>query len=258
MGRVGWRLASLAVDLDDHITLANAEGIDLDLALAGIGSRGSALIIDLALQALALFAVAVVGSAFGDAGLAITATGGFLILLGYPILAEAFAGGQTVGKRMMGITVVMADGSPVTFLGAVVRNLVRLIDSLPGVYVVGMVAILATARNQRVGDLAAGTLVVRRASRPSARGSSAAFDPAWSIPVGGSPDAGGWDVSAVTAEEVAAIRSFLGRRAQLDPMHRAQLAQTLSFQILPKVAGVPLEGGPEHFLERIVSAKTNR
>ena len=65
-----------------------------------------------------------------------------------------------------------------------------------------------------------------------------------------------WDVSQVTADEVAAMRSFLGRRHQLTPQHRAQLAQTLSFQVLHKVAGVPLEGGPEVFLERVVHAKT--
>jgi len=245
------------VELDDRLTLGSAEGIDLDLVLAGIGSRSVAYLVDLALQFLALLAVAAAGSAFGDLGVAFYAVASFLILLGYPILAEGFASGRTVGKAMMGISVVSADGTPVTFLAAVIRNVVRLVDALPGSYFLGLAAVLATQRNQRIGDLAAGTLVVR-GGQARTEPDQAGFDAGLSIAPVLSPEAAGWDVSAVTAEEVAAARSFLIRRYDLDPAHRANLAQTLAFQLLPKVAGVPLEGGPEHFLERVVSAKTSR
>jgi len=240
------------VELDDRLTLASAEGIDVDLRLAGIGSRGSAFLIDLVLQAAALALAGLVASAFGDLGRAFLAVAAFLILLGYPILAEAF-GGRTVGKALLRLSVVTTEGTPITFLASVIRNLVRLVDSLPGTYFVGIAAVLLTRRGQRVGDLAAGTLVVHSGrSRSRALGSAAPFD------VGLPPEAARWDVSAVTAEEVAAVRSFLDRRCDLDPSHRANLAQTLSFQLLPKVAGVPLDGGPEHFLERVVAAKTSR
>jgi uncharacterized RDD family membrane protein YckC len=245
------------VELDERLTLASAEGIDLDLTLAGIGSRGVAFLVDLAIQALALFAVAAVGSASGGLGAAFYALATFLVLLGYPILAEAFASGRTIGKALLKISVIATDGTPITFLASVIRNVVRFVDALPGTYFVGLAAILVTRRNQRVGDLAAGTLVVHRASTGTVPDGA---DLRWGLTIDPvlSPEAAGWDVAAVTAAEVAAARSFLVRRGDLDPTHRADLAQTLAFQLLPKVAGVPLEGGPELFLERVVSAKSNR
>ena len=156
------------MELDDRLSLASAEGIDLHLALAGIGSRSAAFLLDLLVQALLLFLVGLVGSAFDGLGLAFFSIATFLVLLGYPILLEGFASGQTLGKRALGIAVVAADGTPATFLNAVVRNLVRVVDALPGVYFVGIVAVLVTERSQRVGDLAAGTLVVYR-EQPLAR-----------------------------------------------------------------------------------------
>ena len=99
----------MIVDLDDRMTLANAEGIDLDLSLAGIGSRGSAVLIDLALQSLASLVVLAVGFASGGFGVAFAAIFSFLILLGYPIMAEAFASGRTVGKAVMRIAVVSVE-----------------------------------------------------------------------------------------------------------------------------------------------------
>lgn len=241
------------MELDDRVTVAGAEGIDLDLVLAGVSSRGAAFIADLLVQSLAILLVTVAAGAADRLSTAVVAVALFAILLGYPIVAEAFAGGRTVGKALLGIRVVSIDGTPVTFLSAAIRNVLRVVDSLPGVYVVGIIAVLATARNQRVGDLAAGTLVVHKA-----RAAVASHDGFLAAAPASEAEMAGWDVSAVTAEEVAALRSFLGRRGQLDPMRRAELAQTLSFQVLPKVAGVPLEGGPEAFLERVVAARTAR
>lgn len=242
------------MELDDRVTVAGAEGIDLDLVLAGVGSRGAAFLVDLLLEGTVLFLVTVAAGSVSELSSAVVAIAAFVIFLGYPILAEAFAGGRTVGKALLGISVVAVDGTPVTFLSATIRNVVRLVDSLPGVYLVGIIAVLATSRNQRVGDLAAGTLVVHRPRAAVASGATHPSPAAMASPA----EMAGWDVSAVTPDEVAALRSFLGRRGSLDPRNRADLAQTLSFQILPKVAGVPLEGGPEVFLERVVAAKTIR
>lgn len=237
------------------MTLAGAEGIDVDLRLAGIGSRGLALMMDLALQSLALLLFSLVAGAFDAWGQALFAVASFMILLGYPVVAEAMAGGRTVGKAVMKIAVVSVDGTPITFLAAVIRNVVRLVDALPGTYFVGIASVLVTKRAQRVGDLAAGTLVVHRGP-VSGPGPPSIADHLGTDPL--PPEAGGWDVSAVTTEEVAAVRSFLSRRFDLDRGHRAKLAQTLAFQLLPKVAGVPLEGGPEVFLERVIAAKATR
>lgn len=243
------------VEIDDRLTLPNAEGIDLDLRLAGIGSRGVALIVDLVLQTLVLFLAGAVAGAFDSWGAAFFAITAFMVLLGYPILAEGLAAGRTFGKALMHIAVVSTDGTPITFLAAVIRNVVRLVDSLPGTYFVAIASVLFTKRSQRVGDLAAGTIVIHRGRIGGTRTPLGPAAQDASPPLTGTER---WDVSAVTADEVAAVRSFLGRRAELDPGHRSNLAQTLAFQLMPKVAGVPLEGGPEAFLERVVAAKLSR
>lgn len=248
-----------------------------------------------------------------------------MMLFGYPVLMEAFAGGQTLGKRPLGIAVVGDDGTPVTFVAATIRNVVRLIDLLPGAYTVGLIAVLATKRSQRLGDLAAGTLVIHRTRLQSVVGGPVPYSAGWngsttraagswnggptrpapsstgghatqpSVGWTGSPmlanaewegartqapfgrggeaveppfgrdtsapppaEIAAWDTSALSLDEVAAVRAFLGRRQSLDPQHRSQIADALASQLLPKVAGIPLDGGPELLLERIAYARTFR
>jgi uncharacterized RDD family membrane protein YckC len=247
------------VELDEKLTLAAPEGIDLDLVLAGIGSRAGALFLDTLVQMLATLILLWVAGMFVDAGVALAAVGLFMVVFGYPILSETFAKGQTLGKKALGIAVVRTDGSPVTFLAATIRNVMRLIDLLPGAYTVGLVAMLATKRCQRLGDLVAGTIVVRRGREQFHAGGALGFDPLWGqLPPEPPPEIATWDTSAVTAEEVAAIRAFLTRRLQLDPVHRHQLANSLAHQVLPKVAGIPMDGGPEALLERVAYARAFR
>lgn len=250
------------MELDDRLTVPGAEGIDLHLSLAGIGSRSAALLVDVIIQFLALAAFTLVATSFGEAGAAAAAIGAFAIVIGYHLLFEAFNDGRTPGKALLRIAAVSADGTPLTFWQSVVRNVVRFIDLLPGTYLVGMVAVLATAKSQRLGDLAAGTVVVHRATA-----SAEVPSVAWTAPASSTvPSFGGgagappstWDLSAVSAEEVAAARAFLTRRQALDPAHRASIAQALGSQLATKVAGVPLDGGPEAFLERVVAAKGSR
>lgn len=242
------------MELDDRLTVAGAEGIDLELSLAGIASRGSAFLTDLVIETLALGLVWLAVGVTGQLGPGLLAIFVFLLYFGYPTLAEAFWGGRTLGKALFRLRAVGVDGSPLTFLQAAIRNVVRIIDALPGVYLVGIVSILATEKSQRVGDLAASTLVVH-VPRPVGPTQTWAggFAPA-PPPL----DMAGWDVSAVSADEVAAARSFLLRRGELAPAARLSIGQSIAGQLLPKVAGVPLDGGPEAFLERIVAAKTLR
>jgi uncharacterized RDD family membrane protein YckC len=251
------------VELDETVSLAGAEGIDLDLPLAGIASRSGALIIDLVLQIVAFFVLGFVASFFtsdeGDgAGVALVSIGAFAVLFAYPIVADAFFG-RTLGKAALGLAVVRTDGAPITFLASAIRNLVRAIDLLPGGYLVGLIAVLASKQNQRLGDMAAGTLVVRRQREQQVVGGPAAFDPLFGqLPPAPPDEIAAWDTSAVTAEEVAAVRAFLGRRHQIDAGHRHQLADALARALVPKVAGVPLDGGPEAFLERVAYARALR
>jgi uncharacterized RDD family membrane protein YckC len=247
------------VEFEDRVTLATPEGLDVALVAAGIGSRAAACLFDTFCQTLLVIALLVVQAAFDEAAVAVaTNVGLFVTIVGWFLLFEAFGSGKTPGKRLAGLRVVAADGGAAGFFACLVRNVVRLVDMLPGTYLVGMIAVYASARNQRLGDLAAGTLVVRDRSARRPGGEMAwaevAAEPVPALP----PETASWDVSAVTPEEVGAVRSFLDRRGQLEPGVRAGLALELARRLHPKVSGIPEQHGPEVFLEWIVTLKDLR
>src|SRR5919198_3920072 len=189
------------VEIDDRITIATPEGVDLELTLAGVGSRFVSALVDFMLQLALLVGVSGVGAAvgaFGNGyGSVVVLLAGFLVFAAYDVLFEVFASGRTPGKRLNGLRVVRVDGSPVTFFTSAIRNVLRLVDILPGLYLVGIVTILVTRQNQRLGDVAAGTLVVReRTEHPSLRGLRAPE------PV---PSTNAWDATAVTAGELPPV-----------------------------------------------------
>src|SRR2546429_1021170 len=157
-----------------RLGIETPEHLVLELELAGLGSRMAATVCDAGLLVLAFVLL----------GLAIqllpTPTGGdavgpwstlaaivliltvFLLFWGYFLLFEAFNDGRTPGKRLMGIRVVMDTGHPLTFTAAAVRNLVRIVDMQPlFTYQVGLAFVLFHAQNKRLGDIVAGTVVVR-------------------------------------------------------------------------------------------------
>lgn len=245
---------------EDRISIATPEGVDLELILAGVGSRCVARLLDQLVQtavivALIVGAGLVGGSLDGGGGsggllLAVLVVLLFAVQFGYDVLFETLASGRTPGKRWTGLRVVRIDGAPVGFLTSAVRNLVRLIDFLPGVYGVAMVAVLLSPRNQRLGDMAAATLVVRE--------TRVVPQPAGWPPHVPSGEHAGWDVSAVTADEMATVRRFLDRRADLAPAARERLAGDLATRLHPKVAGPPDQIQPEAFLEALVAAKAAR
>lgn len=246
---------------EDRISIAVPEGLDLDLDLAGLGSRFVATLVDQLLRWAVLVPLGIV------VGLLAAASGGrqwapgvaagvllvvvFVVQFGYDVVFETLASGRTPGKRWTGLRVVRLDGAPVGFTTSAVRNLLRLVDFLPFSYAVGIVAILASARNQRLGDLAAGTLVVReRKARPP--------DVLVAPEAGAAADVALWDVSAVSADEVATVRRFLDRRSSLTPEARARLAWELATRLRHKVAGPPEDIHPETFLVELAAAKAAR
>lgn len=234
------------------MVIETPEGVSMTLPLAGVGSRFVGATIDALIQFGLLAAGAVV---FGVWGLAGAASGGalailsFLVLFVYDVAFEVLANGRTPGKRWTGLRVVRTGGQPVGLVTSAVRNLLRPIDFLPVFYLVGIVSVLATGKNQRLGDLAAGTVVAR------APGRNVAAQPLrLRAPI---EAALAWDVSAVTAEEIGAIRSFLDRRSTLDPSARALIAQTMAERLRPRVAGAP-DVSAELFLEQLVLVKGAR
>jgi uncharacterized RDD family membrane protein YckC len=246
------------MEIDDRFTIATPEGVDLELTLAGVGSRFISALVDLMLQIVLLVSVSGVGAAVGAFGSGFGAVvvflADFLIFSAYDVLFEVFASGRTPGKRLNGLRVVRVDGSPVTFFTSAIRNVLRLVDILPFVapYLVGIVTILATRRNQRLGDVAAGTLVVReRTQQPSLR--ELRMTQPQPVPAGYA-----WDVTAVSADELVAVRSFLARRYELTFEARYRLAADLAGALRPKVVGAPENLGSEAFLEKLAVAKLPR
>jgi uncharacterized RDD family membrane protein YckC len=239
--------------LDDRVTIATPEGIELELILAGVGSRFAATLLDIVVQLGAIIALAIILGPLGSNGyvIAVYLVAVFVILFAYDIVLETWNRGRTIGKLAAGLRVVRVGGETEGFLTAAVRNFLRIVDFLPAFYVVGVIAILATSRNQRLGDLAAGTIVVRerrRAVTPAAT----YFQPPAAAPYLE------WDVSAVSPEDVATLRQFLERRMTLSPGARAHLATDLAARVRPKVVGAPDGWHPESFLEGVVAAKTAR
>ena len=228
-------------EYEDRITITTPEGVELSLTLAGVGSRFIAATVDAAIEAILLVALGLLvflSNGFGageNAAVAMYVVAGFLLFWGYDVAFEVLASGRTPGKRWNGLRVVLVGGQPIGFLASAVRNLLRLIDWLPSLYLVGIVSIFVTQKNQRLGDVVAGTLVVRD-RRPTTDSA-----PLVGVRLGRARTGyTGWDVSGVTAEEVAAVRQFMAGRLR------------------QKVPGVPRELGSEDFLEQLVLAKSQR
>ena len=257
---------------EDRMAVATPEGVTLEFALAGVGSRFIATALDLVLQGGAIFVAWFVASGLTavmqEWAIALGIVLTFVILLGYDMVWETFSSGRTPGKRWTGLRVVREGGGPVTFRVSAVRNLLRLVDFLPSFYVAGMVCVLASSKNQRLGDMAAGTLVVREkqdmAGAAPAYGAYGGYGggqwmgwtPAMDPRVAEAVSM--WDVSGVTAEEVAAVRQFLARRNELDFVARQRLALEFANRLRPKVVMPEQRIGPEGFLEWVVAAKSVR
>lgn len=245
-------------DYEDRLAIATPEGVRIELVLAGLGSRFTAALIDLVLKAILFAAVYLVSSILGEIGVVIASVGSLVVYLGYDIAFEVLAGGRTPGKRRTGLRVLRADGRSVDLLSSAIRNVVRLVDGLLLLYLPGMVSILVTRRNQRLGDLAGSTIVINEAGGRTLPAATFAPEqdgipmPAFLPPTG---DASTLDVTAVTAQDIGTLRAFLARREGLAPSARADLAARLSGAVRPRIGGATEHLGPEELVERVVAAK---
>lgn len=158
----------------DLHAIVTPENVRFEFELAGVASRALAWAIDAlvmtALISLAALFATLLGLVLGGVAAAFYFVAIFVVQWGYGALCEWQFAGQTVGKRAAGIRVLQITGTRITALQAVVRNLVRAVDILPALYCVGGACALLQRDGQRLGDLAAGTIVVRerRSPRPSA------------------------------------------------------------------------------------------
>ncbi|HZQ57123.1 MAG TPA: RDD family protein [Acidimicrobiales bacterium] len=231
--------------------IVTPEAVVLSFETAGVGSRIVAELIDLSVQFVA--GVLVVGGAAllgaTHLGLAGVYVGLFLVAFGYPVAMETLWRGRTLGKAAMGLRVVTVEGAPVRFRHALIRGALGLVDFWATSGAAAVLCVLATKRNQRLGDLAAGTLVLReRASRQSL--SALTF---W-VPPGWEGYAATLDVSAVTTADYQAVRSFLVRAPTLDPWTRERLAREIANAVLPRLHHQPPPGVPAEVFLACVAA----
>jgi len=150
------------------------ENVILEFELAGVGSRGAAVIIDTLIQNfILLFLALTVYPVLGDGVLSLMRSREntlyiviailliFIVQFGYFLLFEFFLKGSTPGKKIVGLKVIMANGEPVTFTAAMIRNLLRVGDMLPGIYGVGILSVFLNEKYMRIGDMAANTVVIK-------------------------------------------------------------------------------------------------
>ena len=237
---------------DDSLRIDTPENVVFGYRVAGIGSRFLAALIDsvlivvleavvnlaLLLLVLNLFRSAI--SAEDNAALAwllgLFGLIGFAFLWGYYIFFELLWNGQSPGKRWQGLRVLRMDGTPITLSESIIRNLVRLVDFLPVYYGVGVVVMFINSQSRRLGDLAAGTVVVHDRAAVTLESLAAAplrLNPALTPTVSG----GQWPVERLTSRDLEMAEDFLRRRDTL--ANRAELARRIAQALLARMGADP-------------------
>ncbi len=146
--------------LDSVSAVQTPEGIDIFLRLAGVWPRSVAWLIDLLIRGVLYFFLAILLRALGDFGTGLMLIAFFFIEWFYPVFFEVLNKGMTPGKKYLKIQVLNSDGTPVGWSPSLLRNILRTVDFLPFFYGLGFISMLMNNRFQRLGDLAADTVVV--------------------------------------------------------------------------------------------------
>jgi uncharacterized RDD family membrane protein YckC len=245
----------------EQLTIDTPEQIALEFPLAGVGSRTLAMVIDSLIQGafglVVLIAGGLLGLGLGSVTQWMTGAGSssvglwvfaFVILLlfsawyGYFALFEIIWRGQTPGKRAIGLRVISVSGRPITPLQAILRNLLRIVDQLPALYAIGIISVLVSARNQRLGDLAAGTVVVREQTTQALQ-----------VPAQETAVQDRLRANRLTDQELALIERFLQRRDELDAEVRGRTALQIATRVRERL-GLPDSGvNHEALLERVLA-----
>ncbi|MDI1258895.1 RDD family protein [Aquabacterium sp.] len=198
------------MSLDTLYTAETPEGIALSLRPAGVMARSLAYLIDAGIRLVIFFFAVLIARPMGGVGSAFLMILYFALEWFYPVVFELTKSGATPGKRMMGLHVVMDSGLPITPAASITRNLLRAADFLPMGYAAGMLSMLTRRDFKRLGDLAAGTLVVYHQTAQL----HGVPPPAMAMP----------PARKLSPKEQAAIVSWAGRSARLTPARLDELA----------------------------------
>lgn len=203
----------LTEQLDTIHHYQTPEGIELSLSLAGPMSRGVAWFIDTAIRIVCYIIISIVLSILGGVGSSLILISFFMIEWFYPVFFEVH-NGMTPGKKVMGLQVVHDDGTPVSWTSSILRNFIRTVDFLPFLNIVGLVTMLLNSHFKRLGDFAAGTIVVYKNNKTRE----------FTIPKYHSSPA----PVPLKLEEQRLILDFCERATKLSAQRRRELASLLS------------------------------
>jgi uncharacterized membrane protein SpoIIM required for sporulation/uncharacterized RDD family membrane protein YckC len=238
------------VDLRPRHEVETPEHVTLRYEVAGLGSRAIAAVVDHAIILLFLTGLGTAGDLLPGGDL-VRLVGGFLVSWGYFTGFESWWQGRTPGKRWSGLRVVLDDGRPVGFEGAALRNLLRIADfMLPPPYIAGMVAIFFHPRAKRLGDMVAGTLVVRDTPEPApGRVVPAPIRPASSLTA---PSL----TARLTPDEYEVLGEFIARTEGLEFEAAMRLAAGLTIRFAARFPDRPKD--PLEFLRRLYHDEQDR
>ena len=243
------------MDSLDKLTIDTPEQIAIEFPLAGIGSRFLAIVFDGLVQFIGYVVLALIAAlAFGGElkriwpsvwnwSAAIFILVVFCLYWGYYAFFETIWQGQTPGKRHAGIRVIKDTGRSITAFEAIARNLVRVVDQLPGFYAVGCVTMFLNKKSKRLGDFVAGTVVVHEKKAEAA-------EPFFNLQQGAQLPV--YPVTKLSNTDLVLIETFLARRLDLAPEVRTATSRRIAEHIAQKLE---LEAQPqsdnEDFLEAV-------
>lgn len=240
--------------------IVTPEAVVLEFETAGLASRLFSAAIDVVIQVVVLVVLLLAAAAIGQIGAvagvasAFVYVALFLVVFGYPAAFETLLRGRTPGKAALGLRVVTVEGAPVRFRHAAIRAIVGVVDKVLMSGAIGMLAILATRRNQRLGDLVAGTIVLRERS-----GVRSLQSVAFAAPYGLEGYVESLDAAALGHADYATVRSFLLRAPALTGPARQTLASQIATPLLSRLRTVPPPGvAPEVFLVCVAAAYQRR
>jgi uncharacterized RDD family membrane protein YckC len=245
---------------EHHEGVVTPEAVVLDFARAGIGSRGAAAIVDITLQGLGIFASLLTVGALTDGGgpawvgvtLGIFAV--FVFTIVYTVMFETLWRGRTPGKAAMGLRVVTVEGGPIAFRHAAIRGALGVIEVIGSAGAIAMLTVFFSRRSQRLGDMVAGTLVLRQRSA-SGEVAATSFTP-WP---GSEEYVATLDVSHMSHDEYQTIRSFLLRAPSIKGESRNSLGVQLANRMAARLHTQPPSWmNAEVFLIGVASAYQQR
>jgi len=243
----------------DKLIIETPEQTVLEFPLAGIGSRSLALAIDTLLQIAVLIVLGLVAGIISYEGFlprlgkqymyAILIFLAFLSQFGYFAFFETIWNGRTPGKRWIHLRVIMDSGRPLGAQGAILRNLMRIVDSLPSIYAVGIITSLISPQNKRVGDYLAGTVVIQE---KSVQGDRSLWD---ATPT---PLLATSQFPKLNAAELQLVEAYLDRRSSLQDDVRRSMARRIADRMTQGSSAAPETiQDPEKFLEALAEHSRN-